>query len=145
MTTDTENENANLAAVGLLQKLRAAKRFLREKLNDHQLVDVLIEECIEHGFDQGSRIIGIVKHLGFNPSHVGIRLSKGTGDDPTKHRWRREADGSYTVHRRPCDTSSIVVPRLDPPAPITEAKPKVSAKDIRIDGTALTDGGESDA
>lgn len=50
------------------------------------------------GRNEGPRIVGILKKLGFNPRHAGKLLKDGTGSIRGLHRWQRNTDGRYSLH-----------------------------------------------
>lgn len=66
--------------------------------NKHDQANVLISACIMEGLDNGARIVGALKRLGFRPRHVSIVLKEGTGGSASSSHWRRDARGRYSLH-----------------------------------------------
>ncbi|WP_156457483.1 hypothetical protein [Altererythrobacter sp. Root672] len=78
---------------GLYDRLR---KLLRDcGPNKHDQAIVLITACVEEGITQGRDIVRTLQALGLNAQHVGKTLSDGTGNQPERHRWRKDAAGCY--------------------------------------------------
>ncbi|KQU47396.1 hypothetical protein ASG67_14135 [Sphingomonas sp. Leaf339] len=65
--------------------------------NKHDQAITIIMACIGQGIDTLPRLRGVMNSLGFDPQHVGIVLSGGTGTNPALHRWRRDEKGVYSL------------------------------------------------
>lgn len=76
---------------------RLRKLMVRCGKNKNDRAIAVISACIMEGFDTRPRIIGALKHLGFNPRHAAMILNDGTGR-PDSHWWHRDADGRYSLH-----------------------------------------------
>lgn len=79
----------------IFERLRQLDRKCGPTANLHDRVTVLICACIEEGINAGPRIIGAIKHIGYNSRHVGKLLRDGTGNDPRRHWWYRDPVGTY--------------------------------------------------
>ena len=66
--------------------------------NKHSQAIVLAAACIEHGFNTRSRILGAAEEVGLNRRHIAKILQEGTGPDPERHHWQRDAEGHYTMN-----------------------------------------------
>jgi len=80
----------------LFTRLRALKEACGSNKNDSAIA--LITACIGEGIDTRPQIIGTLKHLDYNPRHVGMMLNNNEGSLPSLHRWMRDADGCYRLH-----------------------------------------------
>lgn len=93
MENNQLNEDAANAA--LFEELRALQRNCGDADKNDQAI-VLIHGCIAIGWDSRKRVVGALRHLGFNYRHVAIILDRGTGDSAEQHRWRVDGDGRYS-------------------------------------------------
>lgn len=133
MPADTPcSKPSQFADLAIFMELKKLKAYMRPHMNDHELADLLIDTCIENGWNNGPKIIDIMVHLKFKLGHIGLRLRYGTGANPARHRWRKDDDGVYHCWTERTASSQIVVPRQRP-TPSALPPPRVSAKDIRID------------
>ena len=66
--------------------------------NRHDQAIVLIEACIEAGYNTQGRIHSILHALGWNLRHAQIILVKSAGSNPAIHRWQRDEHGVYCNH-----------------------------------------------
>lgn len=66
--------------------------------NRNDLAIIAIEALIDVGVNTGPRIIGAAVSIGFNRAHVGAILTKSEGGNPDRHRWQRDAEGTYRLH-----------------------------------------------
>lgn len=78
-------------------RLRGLLASFGPETNKHERVLVLISACIVEGMDTFARIIGALVRLGFNRKHVALLLKEGTGNSAEQHRWRKGADGRYSL------------------------------------------------
>lgn len=60
--------------------------------------DVVVSACIDVGIKTYEHIFDTATSLGFRESQVRIRLAKGEGPNPERHRWWRDAEGIYHSH-----------------------------------------------
>lgn len=58
---------------------------------------LLISAAISEGVNTGSAIVELGGRVGLNTKHVGLTLADGEGDDPVRHRWRRDERGIYSL------------------------------------------------
>ena len=65
--------------------------------NKHDIAIVLIEACIDNGWDTRSQIVGALREQGLNYRHVNITLNKGTGTHPKGFRWYLDTHGRYRL------------------------------------------------
>lgn len=65
--------------------------------NKHDRAIVFISAAIGEGVTTGPAIIALGGELGLNPRHIAIVLHQEAGDDVERHRWRRGADGTYSL------------------------------------------------
>ncbi len=65
--------------------------------NKNDCAIAFITACIGEGLDTRELIVARSAHLGLNPKHVGTMLLKSTGVSPTRHYWRRDEEGRYTL------------------------------------------------
>jgi hypothetical protein len=79
------------------RRLRALKASLPGRVNKHDKAIVLIAACIEEGINTRGRIGIVLEHIGMDRSHVMIILNEGTGNDPNRHRWNRDENGTYAL------------------------------------------------
>lgn len=99
------NTNVNIAAVRikprpndpLIDGLRALMGDCGS--NKHDRAIVVIIALIGQGIDASERMMPILHRLGFNAQHIGIVLSRHTGDDPARHYWHRDDAGVYALLR----------------------------------------------
>ncbi|RYE70463.1 MAG: hypothetical protein EOP17_00635 [Rhizobiaceae bacterium] len=89
--------NPPTADTVFFRSLREVVRQCSGKANQHDIVPVLIDLCIEYGINRGHRITKALALLEFNRQFVGKTLADGTGSDPSRHRWHRGEDGAYSV------------------------------------------------
>ena len=78
--------------------LRKLLLALGPDVNKNDQVDVLIEALLWHGVTASADVIQIAKELGFDQRHVSIRLAKGAGKNPDRHRWWRDPKEQYHLH-----------------------------------------------
>ena len=72
---------------------------LGDEGNKHDRVIILAQEAMRLGIDKGPDIVAALVALGFNRQHVGKLLSTLRGNNPARHHWQRDDDGTY----RPLD------------------------------------------
>lgn len=65
--------------------------------NKHDRAIVFISAAIGQGVTAGPAIIALGAKLGLNPKHVAIVLHQEAGANVERHRWRRDADGDYSM------------------------------------------------
>lgn len=94
MTTHTASTNNE----ALIRDLRALDAACQPGSDKHHRAIVLITACIEAGVNRGTDIVDMMVELGFNTQHIGKLLSDQTGDDPSRHHWKRNADGRRCMH-----------------------------------------------
>ena len=82
----------------LLEGLRALDQACGPDISKHDRVIVLIQACIEGGFDTKERILGALQRMDCHKTHAQIILSKSTGSNPSRHRWQRDEAGIYRNH-----------------------------------------------
>lgn len=82
----------------LFKRLRKLMENCGPDSSKHDLALVGISACIVESIDTRPRIIGVLRTLGLHPQHVAIILNDGTGNDPQRHRWQRDAEGRYSLH-----------------------------------------------
>lgn len=80
----------------MFARLRELKSKL-EKLPQDMQVITLIAACIKEAIHKGTRITGIVAHLGYDRRYVGMQLNGGKGTDPTRHYWEKDEKGEYQL------------------------------------------------
>lgn len=68
--------------------------------NKDILAVALTGACILEGFDKWYRLHGALRTLGIKQGHIDSILNGGTGDDPSRHHWWIDLDGSYRLHDR---------------------------------------------
>lgn len=102
MNTESNADSASMANPETPAMFRNLRQLIAELVsrtnNQHDQATILITACIEEGMDEGKRIVGALKTLGFDPRHVGIILKTGTGDNPNRHLWRRDGTGKYSAY-----------------------------------------------
>lgn len=99
MTTQKSISAASIVirrgAVDLHERLR---RLLETcGTNKHDRAIVFITAAIEEGVNTGPAIIALAGKVGLNLRHVGMILHQEAGDNVELHRWRRGADGAYSL------------------------------------------------
>lgn len=82
----------------LLDYLRELIDVCGPSTNKHELGIVLITACIDRGVVAGTRIIDILRQLGFKGNHVALLLKSDTGNDPVRYRWQKCETGVYRNH-----------------------------------------------
>lgn len=100
------------SAAGIVIKLRSAKPVpesdhalfegLRRLMADcgpnrNDQADTVIMACIGQGINISPRLRSVLKTLGFDARHAGIRMHFGTGTNPALHSWRRDKNGVYEL------------------------------------------------
>lgn len=75
--------------------------LMARKLNKHERANMLISSCIDEGVDSGSRIVGLLRELGFDRQHVGMLLKGGIQRHPEWPNWGRTDAGAYFVPPEP--------------------------------------------
>lgn len=80
--------------------LRDLLRDMEGLAQDHQVI-ALIHACIEAGVHEGTRLTGIIHHLGFNRRYVGKLLSEHKGNDPARHYWYKDVNELYQLLDQP--------------------------------------------
>lgn len=85
------NEHTISEALPALQELAAQLAGC----NKPDKASVLIRACIDAGINEGSAIVGTLHRLGLDRSHAGAVLRHGSGPNPSRFDWRKEADGTY--------------------------------------------------
>jgi hypothetical protein len=63
--------------------------------NKNHRATALIGACIGDGVATKREIVGVGMRLGLNPRHVAATLDRGAGNDPERHRWQCDGNGSY--------------------------------------------------
>ena len=87
-------DESNINAV--FRSLRTLDQALLDcRVNKNDRVHLLINACINEGFDNGKRIVGALVRLGFNGQHVGMTLKHGLQKEPHWPNWGRHDDGTY--------------------------------------------------
>jgi hypothetical protein len=81
----------------VFRRLRDLKKALRPHVDSNLLAIEMIKAIIEEGWDEGPRIVGTMKQLGFDGKHAGATLGKNRGENPKVHYWRRDQEGRYHV------------------------------------------------
>lgn len=81
-------------AIELFNQLRSVLRACGATDRNHSAI-ALIHVCIAEGLDTRKRIVGALRHLGFDYRHVVKVLELGAGTDPLRHRWSIDKDGTY--------------------------------------------------
>lgn len=91
--------------------LRELWRECGHDTNKHDQTRILIMACIDGGVRNGSRIVGILAHIGFNAQHVGATLNNLCGPNPDIHDWLKDGDGRYHLHQNATqlEAASIVI------------------------------------
>ncbi len=65
--------------------------------NQNDRAIVFVEACIGDGVNTRAEIIALGKQLGLNPAHLAIVLAHETGNSSSRHRWRRDVQGVYSL------------------------------------------------
>ncbi len=65
--------------------------------NQNDRAIAFIEACISDGVNTRAEIIALGKQLELNPAHLAIVLNHETGDLSSRHRWRRDEHGLYSL------------------------------------------------
>lgn len=91
--------------------LRELWRQCQRNSNKHEQARVLIMACIGYGIQSGTRIVGILSHIGMNRQHIGLTLASLCGPKPERHDWWKDAAGHYHLHPDPvqAEAASIVM------------------------------------
>jgi hypothetical protein len=139
--SDSNEKSSSLAAIRLFRELQTMKAELQDNLNSNELVDAMIGECIESGFDVGKNIVGIISRIGYTPKHIGMRLALGTGVDPSRHSWCKDSEGRLVAIRRSSAETRIQTPQTNSQDAKAIVVPKhtVSAAGIRSAGQPQVD------
>lgn len=69
----------------------------RHRLNRNEQAVIAIGVLIAYGVNRRRQICGAMKRLGFKPSHAAVILKKSAGNNPQRHHWQRNSDGSYSL------------------------------------------------
>jgi hypothetical protein len=90
------------SAAHIIVRHRACDDPLRRLLDDcgpskNDRAIVLITACISDGVNTGKEIIARGVRLGLHPAHVALTLNKDAGNNPDRHRWRRDDQGTYSL------------------------------------------------
>jgi hypothetical protein len=65
--------------------------------NQNDRAIVFISAAIGDGVNTRAEIIDLGTRLGLDPKHVVIILNKGAGNNPSRHSWRRDEQGTYIM------------------------------------------------
>lgn len=85
------------AAIAVIE-LRKLALACGPRASAHDKGIVLIQACIEAGYNKGGQIVGALVRAGFDAVHTRILLKKLCGETPDKYHWRRDENGVYHVH-----------------------------------------------
>lgn len=88
---DTSDEKFN----DLLEGLRWLDNECGPSVNKNDRATVLIHACLDQGANTRAQIMALLKHLGFDYRHIAIILKAGTGNDPSRDRWRQLPDKTF--------------------------------------------------
>ncbi len=91
MTTNPSDSSA-----ALFDRLRDLIHACDDTSKHDQAIAV-ITACISEGVNTRPRLVGAMRHLGFDYRHAALTLNNGTGSDPERHRWQRDAEGRYSL------------------------------------------------
>lgn len=81
----------------MIDDLATMLRRMPSNVGKHDRAIVVILACIEGGVSGGAEIVHAGRRLGFNAQHFGMMLTKGAGNEPARHLWRRDKDGCYST------------------------------------------------
>lgn len=82
----------------ILKQLCTLDASFDPSLNSNDRLDMLITACLDLGIATRADIRMYLAALGRNPNRVVIRLNKGTGSNPLRHRWGQTETGLYFEH-----------------------------------------------
>ena len=85
------------SSAALFDRLRGLIDACSLEANRHDQAIAVITACIDEGIDTRPRIVGMMKHLGFDYRHAAMTLNDAAGIDSDRHRWRRDATGRYSL------------------------------------------------
>lgn len=79
----------------LFENLRALDAAAGPTVNNHDRLIILIQACIADDVRTLGAIIGVLRRLGFDYSHIAVTLKQGNGSDPVRHWWQCDEAGNY--------------------------------------------------
>ena len=89
--------------------LRELWRECGHDTSKHDQARILIMACIDGGVSNGSRIVGILSHIGLNARHVGATLKNLCGPNPDMHDWWKGHDGRYQLHQTETQLEAAII------------------------------------
>lgn len=77
-------------------------------LNRNEQAITAIGVLIAYGINRKRQLCGVMKRLGFKPSHIALMVIKSAGNDPERHHWYRDDQGFYRLFHAPMFNAPII-------------------------------------
>lgn len=94
----TPNLPAKADRDALYELLRMVIEACGPTATKHDRAIAAITVCIDQGVATLPHLIGVLRPLEFHQGHIAHILKDGTGSDPSRYRWYRDAEGIHHLH-----------------------------------------------